>query len=97
MLDTAGNVLNQIMADNWLHLHLPEEGGKHFRLSFKSPQDISNPERVCLIVAPDQIISVFVIKHANIKAVFFRGVSADRALCAPAASKLLGLKGQRFK
>lgn len=26
MLDTAGNVLNQIMADNWLHLHLPEEG-----------------------------------------------------------------------
>lgn len=30
MLDTAGNVLNQIMADNWLHLHLPEEGGKTF-------------------------------------------------------------------
>lgn len=61
MLDTAGNVLNQIMADNWLHLHLPEEG-KHFRLSFKSLRDISNPQRVCLIVGPDQIISVFIMK-----------------------------------
>lgn len=29
MLDTAGNVLNQIMADNWLHLHLPQEGKKN--------------------------------------------------------------------
>lgn len=30
MLDTAGNVLNQIMADNWLHLRLPEEGKETF-------------------------------------------------------------------
>lgn len=62
MLDTAGNVLNQIMVDNCLHLHLPEEGKKHFRLSFKSLRDISNPQRVCLIVVPDQIISVFIMK-----------------------------------
>lgn len=63
MLDTAGNVLNQIMADNWLHLHLPEEGKKkNFRVSFKSLRDISNPQRVCLIVVPEQIISVFIMK-----------------------------------
>lgn len=67
MLDTAGNVLNQIMADNWLHLHLPEEGKKHFRLSFKSLRDISNPQRVCLIVVPDQIISVFIMKACILK------------------------------